>query len=636
MPLPKDENGNLLIIDLNEKRTQIEDIPPETHRKYLLGLGYNTLILNQKTNNKTDPFSKENVVIISPGILTGTDAPASCRLEVTTKSPLTGILGTGNSGGYWGPSFKRAGYDSLVIQGASNKPLYIIIEDQEIQFLDAKLIWGLDVYKAIDQLSDQHGSEFSQMVIGPAGERLVRFAAPVFDKQHMPGRCHAGGVLGSKKLKAVLVKGSGKVEPRDSKAFQKALRTIEERIKSYPAWKARARAGSMGTIGITEKGIDYDDIVVPYLKRGKPGSYCPCSIETLYGCNLIADVKEGPYSGVDVACAGLTLYSGTAERYGVSLPAAFYINELCQKLGMDMFGPFFYIYELVKRGIITEKHLGFSLEPGNEEDLMRLIKMVGYREGFGDILAEGSSRIAKIIGDKATKYSPIVKGLEVMTPDPRVDLKENIFTSMSILTNPRGGDDLKGTHGVSNYPGHASWAKKLGIPKRDHSKWIYEWIDMPSEYKKKVFGDPADTSNPDELLITIWYNHLTSVYNSLGVCMFASSVAEVIGPTHLADLYSAATGNQISAEEIMETGERIFNLMRVYINRQGITAEDDHWPEIYYEEPGLAGEDKSPPFSRTQFQKELDRYYKIRGWDSYTGKPLPETLKKLGIDLEEE
>ncbi len=635
MPLPEDENGTLLIIDLSDKKIEVEDIPPEIHRKYLLGLGYNTWLLYQKTNKETDPFGKDNVVIISPGILTGTDAPASCRVEVTTKSPLTGILGTGNSGGYWGPRFKRAGYDSLLIHGASHKPEYIVIEDQEIQFFDAEPYWGLDVYETFDQLSKQHGSEFSQMVIGPAGERLVRFAAPVFDKQHMPGRCHVGGVLGSKKLKAVLVKGSGSVEPRYPQVFKEASRSVEERIQDYPAWRARAKAGSMGTIGMTEKGIDYDDIVGPYLKRGKPGIYCPCSLEALYGCNLITDVKEGPYSGVEVACAGLTLYSGTAQRYGVSIPAAFYINELCQRLGMDMFGPFFYIYELVKRGIITEKQLGFSLEPGNEEDLMRLIKMVGYREGFGDVLAEGSSRIAERIGDKAAKYSPVVKGLEVMTPDPRTDLKGNIFTSMSILTNPRGGDDLKGTHGVSNYPGYASWAKKIEVPEDDYSKWIYEWLDIPPEYKKRVFGDPPDTSNPDELLMTIWYNHLTSVYNSLGICMFASSVAEVIGPTQLANLYSAATGNHLTAEEIMETGERIFNLMRVYINKQGITAKDDHWPEIYYNEPGLAGKDEAPPFNRTRFQKELERYYKIRGWDPDTGKPLPEILKKLGIKINE-
>jgi aldehyde:ferredoxin oxidoreductase len=148
-----------------------------------------------------------------------------------------------------------------------------------------------------------------------------------------------------------------------------------------------------------------------------------------------------------------------------------------------------------------------------------------------------------------------------------------------------------------------------------------------------VFGDPQDTANPDELLITIWYNHLTSVYNSLGFCMFASSVADALGPTYQARIYTAATGIQTKADEIMETGERIFNLMRLYVNRMGVTSKDDHWPETYYTEPSLSGKELAPPFSKEETQRHLNRYYKLRGWDLETGKPLPETLKRLKIML---
>jgi len=633
MPLPYDEKGTLLVADLTEKKTHIKPIPRDIHSKYYLGLGYNTWLLNQKTSPDTDPFGAENIVIISPGLLTGTDAPASSRVEVTTKSPLTGLIGTGNSGGHWGLRFKKAGYDAFMIKGASKKPVYLSIQDHKIRFIDAESLWGFDTYETTSQLTKRHGPETSIMTIGPAGERLVRFAAPVFDKQHMPGRCHGGGVLGSKRLKAVLVKGTGIIKLHDPDAFNEAVRESEKRIRSYPGWNARAKAGSMGTIGITDTGVDYDEIVGPYLKRGPQGVYCPCMMESLYGCNLLADVKDGPYSGVDVACAGITLYSGTAERYGISLPAAFHFNELCQRLGMDMFGPFFYAYELSQRGILTEKHLGFKLEYGDEKALMKLLRMVAYREGFGDVLAEGSTRAAQIIGGGAERYIPTVKGLEVMQPDARAALKGNIFTVLSVLTNPRGGDDLKGTHGVSNYPGHASWAIKLGISEEEHSKWLLDWLDMPPDYKKIVFGDPQDTANPDELLITIWYNHLTSVYNSLGFCMFASSVADALGPTYQARIYTAATGVQTKADEIMEAGERIFNLMRLYVNRMGVTSKDDHWSETYYTEPSLAGKELAPAFSKEETQRHLNRYYKLRGWDPETGKPLPETLKRLKIFL---
>ncbi len=623
--------GKMLEVDLTTVETLEKTIPRETSRRFLGGLGLNTWLLYTHTGPETDPLGPENVVLMSPGLLTGTEAPTSPRVEVTTKSPLTGLIGTGNSGGYWGPRLKGAGLDSLMVRGASDKPVYLVIDEGDVKLHDAADLWGLDTYETTDELKRRHGDEFSVMAIGPAGENLVRFAAPVFDRQHMPGRCHAGAVLGSKKLKAVAVKGSQPVEAHDREAFSEAVAMCEERIRSYPAWKARARTGSMGTIGVTDEGVNYDDIVGPYLRRGEPGVYCPCMMEGLYGCSLLADVKEGPYAGVDVACAGLTLYSGAAAEYGIGLPAAFKVNELCQRYGMDMFGSFFYAYELYMRGIVSEEDLGFRLELGDEEALMRLLGMIAYREGFGDVLAEGARRAAAAIGGDAHKYVPAVKGLEVMRLDPRAALKGNVFTSMSMLTNPRGGDDLKGTHGVSNYPGVSSWGRKLGICEEDYSRWLMEWLDMPGGFKERVFGDPPDIGSPDELLMTYWYNHLTSAYNSLGLCMFSSSVADALGPSYQAELYSAATGVEASAADIMETGERIFNLMRMYIVREGVRRLDDHWPDSFYEEPSPAGAEKGPAFDRATFEEHLTRYYRLRGWDE-RGIPTGETLRRLGLD----
>ena len=621
----------ILEVSLTTGELAERPIPREISERFLGGLGLNAWLLYQHTDPGTDPLGPENVVLISPGLLTGTEAPTSPRVEVTTKSPLTGLIGTGNSGGYWGPRLKKAGFDSVMISGASERPSYLVIDEDEASLLEADDLWGLDTYETTEELRQRHGECFSVMAIGPAGENLVRFAAPVFDRQHMPGRCHAGAVLGGKRLKAVAVKGSKPVEVYDRKAFDAAVAMCEERIKSYPAWKARARAGSMGTIGVNEEGVDYDEIVGPYLRRGEPGVYCSCMMEGLYGCSLLADVKEGSYVGVDVACAGITLYSGTAARYGISLPAAFYMNELCQRYGMDMFGSFFYAYDLYKRDIISEKDIGLRLELDNEEALMSLLRMIAYREGFGDVLAEGARRAAEVIGGDAVRYVPTVKGLELMRPDPRAAWKGNVFTSMSVLTNPRGGDDLKGTHGVSNYPGVSSWGKKLGIGEDEYSRWLLGWLDMPDGFKERVFGNPPDINNPDELLITYWYNHLTSAYNSLGLCMFSSSVADALGPNYQAMLYSAATGAEASAADIMETGERVFNLMRMYIVREGLRRADDHWPDSFYEEPSTAGAETGPPFDKEFFDETLTRYYLLRGWDPDTGVPTEETLRRLGL-----
>jgi len=382
----------LLEVDLTIGELAEKPIPQETEERFLGGLGLNAWLLYRHTDPDTAPLGPDNVVLISPGLLTGTEAPTSPRVEVTTKSPLTGLIGTGNSGGHWGPRLKKAGIDSVMIRGASEKPAYLIVDEGEAYLRGAGDIWGLDTYKTTDMLKRKHGGEFSVMAIGPAGENLVRFAAPVFDRQHMPGRCHAGAVLGAKKLKAVAVKGSQPVEVYDREAFDAAVAKCEERIRSYPAWKARARAGSMGTIGVTEEGVDYDEVVGPYLRRGEPGVYCPCMMESLYGCSLLANVTDGPYAGVDVACAGLTLYSGAAAQYGIGLPAAFYVNELCQRYGMDMFGSFFYAYELYVRGIVTEDTVGFRLELGDEKALMSLLRMIAYREGFGGATPPGMCR----------------------------------------------------------------------------------------------------------------------------------------------------------------------------------------------------------------------------------------------------
>jgi aldehyde:ferredoxin oxidoreductase len=620
--------SRLLLVDLSTRKVYPELIAPEIINKFYGGLGLNTWLLYNHTGPETDPLGPDNIVLISPGLLTGTDAPASPRVEVTTKSPLTGLIGTGNVGGHWGPKLRKAGISTLMIRGVSPQPVTLIINEDDVGFDSAEGLWGKDTFETTDELVRELGSDYSVMAIGLAGENLVKFAAPIFDKQHIPGRCHAGAVLGSKKLKAIAVKGNAYLRPYDTQAYEGAVASCEARIRSYPGWKARSRAGSMGAIGVTEAGVDYEEFVVPHVKRGKPGVYCPCMMESLYGCSLQTDIKEGPYAGTEVTCAGLSLYSGTASRYKVSLPAAYHFREMCQRYGMDMFGPFSYAFSLYEKGIISESETGHKLVLGDDEALMKLPGMVAHRKGIGNHLAEGSVATAKALGGDAKKHVVTVKGLELMNSDPQTSLKGNVFTSLSILTNPRGGDDLKGTHAVSNYPGLASWAKKLGVTYDAHSRWLLEWLDMPEEFKRRVFGYPPNISQPDQVLMTIWYNNLSSVYNSLGLCMFASSAAEALGPTCMAMLYSAATGIKTTPRDIMRTGERVFNLMRLYVTREGVKRDDDHWPSSLYEETF----DGRSHFSAIETESNLERYYKLRGWSLKTGRPLTRTLKRLDLE----
>lgn len=624
--------GKVLNVDLSTGKLVKKKLNLETARTFIGGLGFNAKILYDEAGPTVDPFSSDNIVAISPGALTGTTAPASYRTEVTTKSPLTGIIGTGNAGGYWGPALKRAGYDTVIIRNGSEKPVFLWVNDDEVELKEATHLWGKDTWDTTDALMEELGQDVSVMAIGPAGENLVRFAAPVIDKQHMPGRCHAGAVMGAKKLKAIAVRGTKEIAIKSPEKFDKAVKEAEDKIRSYPAWKSRAIAGSMGCFGKGREGIEYEEIAAKYLKRGPKGCYCPCMMEALYGCNLVSNIETGKYAGTSVICAGLTLYSGTAEEYMISLPAAYRINELCQQYGMDMSGPLYFALELYKRRIITKEDTdGLELTLGNDDALMEMLGNIAYRSGFGDILAEGTVRAAEKIGRGSERYLTVVKGLEAMQKDPRASLRERMFTNMSILVNPRGGDDLKGTHGLSNYPGLPCWALRLNWDEDRYLDWLLEWLDMFDDVKDRIFGVPPKLNDIDYVTTAKWYNELTSVYNSLGICMFAGTVADALGPTHFTNVLSACTGWNISPRELMETGERIFNLMRAYLVREGLRREHDQWPATFYEEPSPEGPEKGPNFSKETFDRALDRYYEMRGWDKKTGIPTWDTLIKLKL-----
>jgi aldehyde:ferredoxin oxidoreductase len=307
-----------------------------------------------------------------------------------------------------------------VVKGISEKPVCLVVDDEKVSILDASDLWGSDTYATTDALVEGLGGDFSVMAIGAAGERLVRFAAPVFDKQHMPGRCHAGTVLGCKRLKAIAVRGTGEVPIHDPEAFAEAVEDVEKRIKDFPGWLSRAVAGSMGCSGKGWQGVDYEELTRRYTKRGPPGVYCPCKMKPLYGCNFVTDIGEGPHAGTTVACAGLTLYSGMAEQLRIGLPAAYRINDLCQRHGMDMFGSLFFAVELYRRGLMDKEDTGgVDLGPGNEDGFLEMLDMIVHRRGMGDVLAEGAVRAAERLGKGSERHVSAVKGLETMRLDPR-------------------------------------------------------------------------------------------------------------------------------------------------------------------------------------------------------------------------
>ncbi len=355
-------NGRVLQITL-PKRVVKEKLDPQLAQMFLGGLGYNAMILYDEVGPEVDPFSPDNIVVISPGTLNGTGAPTACRTEISTKSPLTGIFGTGNFGGVWGQALKNAGYDTIVVRDKSPEPVYLLVDDERVEIRDATHLWGKDSWDTTDALKEELGEDFSVMAIGQAGENLVRNATVIVDREHAPGRSHVGAVFGDKKLKAIAVRGTGRPAVRSPEKFQKAVRDAVERIENFPGWRATDK------IGLTDLIMpDYTEVAEQYLIDGGDGFFCPCILGPYFGCNMIAEINEGEFAGTRVS-VGITIGFHVAKRLGVSVPVAFKLREMSNRYGVDFYtcGPLNFALDLYQHGIITKADTdGLELTRENE------------------------------------------------------------------------------------------------------------------------------------------------------------------------------------------------------------------------------------------------------------------------------
>jgi aldehyde:ferredoxin oxidoreductase len=617
--LYREAKGIKLLINLPQEIVK-EPIDPQFAKMFMGGLGFNAKILYDEVGPSVDPLSPDNVVVVSPGALNGTGAPTTCRTEISTKSPLTGIFGTGNFGGYWGQAFKNAGYDTVVIRNRSPEPVYLLIDDERVEINDAAHLWGKDCWDTADILKEELGEGFSVMAIGQAGENLVRNATVIVDREHAPGRCHAGAVLGAKKLKAIAVRGTGSPAVKSPEMYQTAVRSVIERIEGFPGWRT---TGKIGVIDLIMP--EYMEVAEQCLIGGGDGFFCPCIMGSYFGCNMIAEINEGQYAGTRVS-VGITLCPYMAEHLGISLQAAFKLRELHHRYGIDYYhGPLTFAIDLYEHGIITKADTdGFELTKGNEPAMIEMLGKIANKEGLGDILAEGSVRASEMLGRGSKKHVMTMKGLE--HGDPRTFSPNE---RLSVQINPRGGDDLKGTHGVIAFPGMPLWARRLNWSEDMYLDWVLKRHDMFDDVKEAVFGSPPNLHDLDTAMLVKWYNDLSCVFNSLGFCMFSDSF-EVMGPTLYAEIYSAVTGRSITPSELMVAGERVFNIMRAYNIREGIRRENDDWSERFYDQP-LKREDKTYMISKEREDQILSRYYELREWDVKTGVPTQEKLRELQL-----
>lgn len=598
-------HGKVLLVDLTQRRVRTEPLDRQLAAAYIGGRGLGTRVLYDLMAPGTDPLSPENLLIFATGPLNGTGAPLSGRYEVVTRSPLTGTVLSSNSGGRFALDLKRTGYDLVVIEGIAASPCYLWIREAGAELRDARGLWGLDTHQTTERLLSETHPRAGVACIGPAGERGVLFASVMNDRNRAAGRGGAGCVMGAKRLKAVVVYGSQRTPIADPEGFEDAREEARIALSEAPITKNALK--EFGTAVLVHLINEYGGLPTRNFQEGYFSDADSVSGETL---------KETIFEH-SVACATCSVACGratrTARRSGEGpeyetiwalgpmcgvrdLDAIAEANYICNEQGLDTISAGSTIacgMELWQRGYFDEDtqariraELGTDLTFGNPQAMLRCVELIGRKEGFGVLLAEGSVRLAACFGHPELSMS--VKGLELPAYDPRA------FRAMAVAlaTSNRGGCHLRA---------YMIGPEAMATPGA---------VDRFSESGKAA-------------LVKL-YQDLSAVIDSMGMCLFT---AFALNPDHYARLLAAVTGIGYTTEEMLTVGERIWNLERLFNAREGFTRADDVLPSRLAQERLPGGHSKAEP---VDLGPMLAAYYQVRGWDA-GGHPTPETLARLEL-----
>ncbi len=604
--------GKILRVDLSTEKIDEKDLKRKDVRDFIGGSGLGAKFLYELTGPETDPLGEDNVIIFMTGPLTGTKAFSSDRFEVITKSPLTGIYAESDCGGRWGSTLKRSGYDGIIIRGKAKRPVYLWIHNRVVEIRSAAGIWGLDTFQAQAKLKKKN-PQAEVACIGPAGERLVKYAAIVTSgvDARVTGRAGCGAVMGAKKLKAIVVSGDRQFSISDQLGLDRFFKKYAKNM--VEASQGLRFAGTSG--GVPRAEIKGDLPIKNYSERRfkyaskisgqemartilKKRYYCG---RCVIGCGRIIEIEKGPYK-TDGVIGGpeyetIGMMGSNLLIHDIKAIAKF--NELCNRYGMDTISTgsvLAMVMECYERGLVSKKDLdGIDLIWGNSKAVITMINKIGRREGVGKLLGEGTKRIAEKIGSYAGEFALHVKGLETPAHDPRALLG----LALEYATSNRGACHLQAFSFTHEYDGTAP---EMG------------------------FRDPIErfeTNRKPELVMK--FQHLMSMIDSLHCCKFIIFFGVSLNP--LVKALELVTGLNINKKEFLRIGERIFNLKRLYNIRCGITRKDDVLPHRLLMQKRGSGkfEDKLATLGAM-----LDEYYKLRDWDEI-GVPRARKIKELGL-----
>jgi aldehyde:ferredoxin oxidoreductase len=618
----------IAIVDLSVKTVTAKPISRKIREQYLGGRGLNMYLLYNHLKPNINPLGPENLLLVGSGLLAGIPCLGSGRCDIAAKSPLTGAVGNSNIGGFFAPELRFAGYDHLAITGKADSPSYLLIKDGAIEIKDASHLWGKDTFDTQNTLRrDERDEKLVSLVIGVAGENLVRYANVRTGMKNAAGRTGMGCVMGSKNLKAIAARGTTPIEFTDPDKLLSYCLKMNAMITSTRWAKAQSRWGTMiiysntNTTGLIRtrnfqlnRLVDGEDLEPENIDRysiGTSGCY-GCAVH----CRHRYILKEGPYAplygeGPEYTSLGAFGTMLDCRKMETILVA----NHLVNKYGLDTLetgGLIAWAMELYEKGLINDEITeGLQLKWGDEDTVFELIRKIAYREGFGDTLADGFKPAIAKIGSDSEYYAIQVKGMSNLHSDER----PTPSFALGIATSTRGADHLRSRPAIDMY-------------------------GLPESMLKEIYGGSvaSDYSSYNGKSRMVWWQErLYAVTDALGVCKFQTVFCAVHAPKwrEFSNLIYYATGMTITEDELMKVGERIYTLERLFNIREGFSRKDDSLPERYFTEPTPIGLPvaKDKKINREKFEAMLNEYYDLHGWDTQ-GEPKPETLKDLNLSKE--
>jgi len=620
--MPNGYNGKILRVDLERESIEVEEPNEILYSRYLGGGTLALYYLLKELKPRTDPLAPENILIFSGSVISGTPAPGLSRFSVAAKSPLTGAFGEAEAGGWWIPELKFAGFDAIHIRGRAKRPVYLWIHEGETEIRDASPIWGKFSKETQEEIRRELKDDRIRIaLIGPAGERKVRSACILNELKHVNGRTGLGAVMGSKNLKAIAVRGRKRMEVADEESVKRLTRWLKDTYEE-PYFSI----GNLGTSRVTTMLSEQGILPTLNFREGSFAEADAISGETMsktilvrrgtcYGCFVRCkrEVEVGAPYFVDPIYGGPEYETVAAfgSMCGIGdLGAISKANQLCNAYGLDTIstgGLLSFAMECYEKGILTRRETsGLELQFGNTEAMLRMVEMIGEREGIGDILADGMLSAAEKIGKGAEDYAIHVKGMPVPFHEPR----GKIGVGLGYAVSATGPDHME-------YPHDPFWATEAGIALL-RPLGIFEPVD--------VFD-----LGPQKVRIFVYLQQYWNLLNSLGVCMFTAKPFGTQTLNGIVDYVKAVTGWETSLFDLLKVGQRHANMARIFNLREGFTARDDTLPDRFFR-PMEGGTLKGKKINREEFSKGLGTYYEMMGWDPETGVPKKAKLAELDLD----